>query len=220
MQSVTHAGRSPSDTTGLPPALGEVPFGVLRPVDGRRAYAVPSPQFARLVRRGVLHKLATGYYAVVPEAERGRRWLPSTEAAAFGIAAADHGPSRVVLMGLSAARLHGAVPRALGVAVVAVPKQRPPLGLADREAEVVFVRRNTDGLDAERVRTDLGSALVTRIEQTVLDLAHRPELGGVPDEARAAARDLLPRCDPALLDELAVRQRRRASLARARASAA
>lgn len=214
------AHRSHADTTGLPSILGEVSFGVLRPVDGRRAYAVPSPQFARLVRRGVLHKLATGYYAVVPEAERGRGWLPSTEAAAYGIAAADHGPTKVVLMGLSAARLHGVVPRALGVAVVAAPKQRPPLRLADRDAEVVFVRRDTDGLDAERVRTDLGPALMTGIEQTVLDLAHRPELGGVPDEARAAVRVMLPRCDPGLLDELAARQRRRASLGRARAWAA
>ena len=32
--------------------------------------------------------------------------------------------------------------------------------------------------------TDLGRALVTSVKQTVLDVAHRPDLGGMPDEAR------------------------------------
>jgi hypothetical protein len=121
-----------------------------------------------------------------------------------------------MLMGLSAARLHGALPRGLAVAVVAVPKQRPVLHLLDRDARVIFVRRATDRLDAERVGTELGTALVTTIEQTVLDLAHRPELGEVPAEARAAAAALLPRADGALLAELAGEQRLRAALDRAR----
>ncbi len=53
-------------------------------------------------------------------------------------------------MGLSAARLHGAVSRALAVAVVAIEKNRPNVALADRDAYVVFVRRRTARLDAER----------------------------------------------------------------------
>ena len=65
------------------------------------------------------------------------------EAVAYGICAADYGADAVVLMGLSAARLHGAVPRALAVAVVAVGKNRPNLTLGDRDALVVFVRRET-----------------------------------------------------------------------------
>src|SRR5262245_46732293 len=146
--------------SGLPPRLARRPFGVLRPVDAVEVYANPAKHLARLADRGSLHKLATGYYAVVPPHSTDRAWLPGLEAGAYGIAAADYGHDGAVLMGLSAARLHGAVPRALDVAVVAVPKNRPTLMLADRDATVRFVRRDTDRLDAERVNTDLGAALV------------------------------------------------------------
>jgi len=201
---------------GLPAPLARVSFGVLRPMDAGGVYAHPRPEFRRLMLGGVLHRVATGYYAVVPPAAHDREWLPSLEAAAYGVAAADYGPEAVVLMGLSAARLHGVLPRALEVAVVAVPKQRPILVLADRPATVVFVRRSTDRLGAERVGTDLGTALVTTIEQTLLDLAHRPELGGVPDEARAAVSALWPGADERELDRIAADQRLRAALERAR----
>ena len=202
--------------SGLPPQLARRPFGVLRPVDAVDVYANPAKDLARLAERGSLHKLATGYYAVVPPHSTDRAWLPSVEAAAFGIAAADYGPNGAVLMGLSAARLHGAVPRALDVAVVAVPKNRPALLLGDRDATVRFVRRDTDRLDAERVNTDLGAALVTTVEQTLLDLAHRPHLGGVPAEANAAIRALWPRADPDHVGEIAGQQRLRSALDRAR----
>ena len=202
--------------SGLPPQLARRPFGVLRPVDAVDVYANPAKDLARLAERGSLHKLATGYYAVVPPHSTDRAWLPSVEAAAFGIAAADYGPNGAVLMGLSAARLHGAVPRALDVAVVAVPKNRPALLLGDRDATVRFVRRDTDRLDAERVNTDLGAALVTTVEQTLLDLVHRPHLGGVPAEANAAIRALWPRADPDHVGEIAGQQRLRSALDRAR----
>jgi predicted transcriptional regulator of viral defense system len=202
--------------SGLPPQLARRPFGVLRPADASAVYAHPPQEFARLADRGLLHKVATGYYAVVPPQSTDRDWLPSLEAVAYGIAAADYGPGAAVLMGLSAARLHGAVPRALTVSVVAVEKNRRNLALLDRSASVVFVRRDTSRLDAERLGTDLGGALVTTLEQTLLDLAHRPDVGAVPDEAQAAARALWPRADAAVLERLAGEQRLRAALRRAR----
>lgn len=202
--------------SGLPPALSRHSFRVVRPVDAASLYANASHEFARLADRGLLHKVATGYYALVPAGFTDRTWLPPLEAAAYGIAAADYGPD-AVLMGLSAARLHGAVPRAVAVAVVATPVNRRNVALVDREARVVFVRRDTSRLDAERLVTDLGRALVTTVEQTVLDLAHRPTLGGVPDEALAAVRALWVRADSSVLHELAGAQRLRAALARARA---
>jgi predicted transcriptional regulator of viral defense system len=55
--------------------------------------------------------------------------------------------------------------------------------------------------------TDLRAALVTGVEQTVLDLAHRPDLGGVLEEAHAAARALVARADADLIDRLARAQR-------------
>lgn len=201
--------------SGLPPELARRPFGVLRPVDAAGVYARPPQEFRRLAEHGLLRKLATGYYGIVPPHSTDRDWLPSLEAAAYGIAAADYGADAAVLMGLSAARVHGAIPRALSVAVVAVEKNRRDLDLVDRMARVVFVRRNTSRLDAERLGTELGAALVTTVEQTLLDLAHRPSTGGVPDEARAAVSALWPRANATRLEDLADEQRLRAALRRA-----
>ena len=77
-------------------------------------------------------------------------------------------------------------------------------------------RDDTSRLDAERLGTDLGGALVTTVEQTLLDLAHRPDVGSVPDEAHAAVRALWPRADASVLEQLAGEQRLRAALRRAR----
>jgi hypothetical protein len=158
--------------------------------------------------------LATGYYAVVPDDQIDRPWIPELESAALGIAAADQGVDAVALMGLSAARTHGAIPRALGVAVVAAAGHRTELRLADRDAVIVFVRRDVSTIDVERRATELGQGWVTTVEQTVLDLAARPDLGGLPREAHAAAHTLLPRTDRGLLEDLALAQRRRATLDR------
>ena len=92
-------GRAVRRARGLPPALARVPFGVLRPIDAEGVDAHPRPEFRRLVDGGVLHRVATGYYAVAPMSAYDRSWLPCLEAAAFGIAAADYGPGVVTLMG-------------------------------------------------------------------------------------------------------------------------
>jgi hypothetical protein len=103
-------------------------------------------------------------------------------------------------------------------AFVAVPRQHSPLQLADRPAATVtFVAREVDGLDAVLHPTDLGRALITTPEQTVLDLTKRPALGGMPDECRDATRVLLPRCDPERLEEIARAQRMVRTLGRLRA---
>jgi predicted transcriptional regulator of viral defense system len=179
-------------------------------------YAQPRGEVRRLERRGALHRLAHGYYVVVPQEYVGTDWMPALEAAAAGIATADFGPGNVVLMGISAARVHGAIPRALATAVVATPSQRNTITLADRDAKVRFVKRDTARLDAERMSTELGPVLVTTAEQTVLDLGRRPGLGDAEDEARDAVRILLTRTDPALLDNLAKAQRAQSSLRRVR----
>lgn len=109
-----------------------------------------------------------------------------------------------------------AIPRGVAVAVVAVDKNRPDIALADRPARVQFGRRDTARLDAERTQTDLGPALVTTVEQTLLDLAHRPGLGGIEDEARVAVRGLWPRADEDRLEGIAEQHRLKAALVRAR----
>lgn len=118
-----------------------------------------------------------------------------------------------MLTGLTAARVHRALPRAIGVGYVAVPTQRRPLRLADRDSQIRFVMRTVDELDAVAAITDLGQALVTTPEQTVLDLARlHPRSEDV--DGREAIEVLWPLCDPGRLGEIADRQRMKATYAR------
>lgn len=199
---------------GVPPKLLRRGLRVLRPRDANGTFAHPRPEFARLVRTGALHQLATGYYAAVPDDQINRSWLPEPEAAALGIAGSNDGADSVALMGLSAARVHGAIPRTLGVAVVATGRHRSAVHLRDRAATVLFVRRTVTTLDIQRHTTELGQGWVTTVEQTLLDLAARPTLGGLPTETHSAITALLPRMDLEILEELAKRQHRRATLDR------
>lgn len=202
-------------STVLPSDLWRAPLRTLRPKDLAHIYAQPRPEVARLVDRGVLHRVARGYYIIVAPDHIGRTWLPGLEAAAAGIASSIFGPDQAVVMGISAARMLGAVPRALATAIVAVPRQHRPIALTDRSAHVLFVRRDTEALDAERVTTPLGPALVTTPEQTVLDLARRPDLGNAEAEVRPAIEKLYRRSDSSRLAQLAADQRLGAALRRA-----
>lgn len=202
-------------STPLPTGLALAPMKTIRPIDAARHYAHPRSQLVRLNERGILHRLTDGYYVVVPQDMVGRGWMPGLETAAAGIASAIYGPDDIVVMGVSAARMHGALPRALATATVAVPQQHRPIALSDRTAIVRFVKRNTQGIDAERYDTELGPTLVTTPEQTVLDLAHRPDLGDAEIDVPAAVAALYERSDEDRLQTLATEQRRGASLKRA-----
>jgi predicted transcriptional regulator of viral defense system len=206
--------------TSLPAVLASAPLRTIHAEDAGAAYAFPGPELARLADRGLLQRVAHGYYVVVPQDMIGREWVPSLEAAAAGIASAIYGANHAVLMGISAARVLGAIPRALATAVVAVPDQHRPIRLKDRQSVVRFVKRDTDRLDAERIEMPPGPAIVTTPEQTLLDLAHRPQLGDAPDEVPAAIRMLYQRSDHQRLEALAADQRRKASLRRAESWAA
>lgn len=111
-------------------------------------------------------------------------------------------------MGVTAARLLAVVPRALGTSVIAVPRQRAPLDTV--VGRVVFVTRAVEQLDAQRVETELSTGLTTTAEQTLLDLADRPELGGLSrHEVVEAIQRLAEGVDWGLVGELAVVQRKR-----------
>jgi predicted transcriptional regulator of viral defense system len=199
----------------FPAVLAGAPLRTIRAEDAAGTYAFPGPELARLADRGLLRRVATGYYIVVPQDMIGREWTPNLEAAAAGIASAIYGPSHAVLMGISAARALGAIPRALATAIVAVPDQHRPIRFKDGQSVVRFVKRDTNRLDAERIETPLGSAIVTTPEQTLLDLAHRPQLGDAQDEVPAAIVTLYQRSDRQRLKDLATDQHLKASLRRA-----
>ena len=200
----------------LPVALARRPLAVLRPRDAADVYAHPRAEFARLAEQGLLRRVATGYYVRVPPERVGDAgWRPDLHATALGVAAADYGRDAVALMHLSAARMHRSLPREIALAVVAVPKQRPRLRLLGGAA--TFVRRDMPRLDVERVTTDLVESWVTTVEQTFIDLAARPELGGVDAATiQEALVSLGQRADWQLVDDLAAQQRHRAAVARAR----
>jgi predicted transcriptional regulator of viral defense system len=204
----------------LPAVLARVPLRTIRAQNAAATYAFPGPELARLADRGLLQRIANGYYIVVPQEMIGHEWTPNLEAAAAGIASAIYGPTDAILMGISAARALGAIPRALATAVVAVPQQHRPIRLKDGQSIVRFVKRDTDRLDAERIETPLGSALVTTPEQTLLDLAHRPQLGDAENEVPGAITTLYPRSDHHHLKALAADQRLLATLRRVESWAA
>ncbi|MDT7724323.1 MAG: hypothetical protein QOI21_899 [Actinomycetota bacterium] len=204
---------------GVPPELTRRTHRIFRPRDLAGIYAHPRAEVARLARTGAVRRLATGYYALVPQHRLGDpTWVPDLNAVAMGIGQADYGTDAVTLMGVSAARIHGAIPRGLAVAVIAVPKQRPTLRTGD--ALIVFTERDVSRLDVERTETELGSGWVTTPEQTALDLAVRPTLGGIDaSDAEEAVRALAQRMDWTVFEALAAAQHRPGALAATRATA-
>jgi len=193
--------------------LASLRRGVLRPRDAADIYTQPALQFRMLEADGVLLKIAHGYYALVPEASRGSNWRPEIESLALGIGQADYGVNRAILMHLSAARLQGAIPRATAVAVIAIPKRRPPLETSC--GRIVFVKRDIARLKRIKVKTEMEEGWATSKEQTALDLAGRPDLvEGMSYVAQEAARSLFFLCDKNKLDSIARDQRLRSALNR------
>jgi hypothetical protein len=167
-----------SNSLSIPEPLLRRSIRVVRPRDLDAAYANPSQEVQRLVTNGVLLELAHGYYAVPPSEWLGNRtWVPAIEAVALGIAAADHKPEQVAVVGISAARVLGFLPRALATAVVAVPVRRRPL--TTKVGQIHFWERRTEALETQVWRSELGQGRVSTTEQALLDLAGRPDRGGV-----------------------------------------
>jgi len=193
--------------------VGRAPMRTVRAADLAAVYAFPAPALAALARRGIVHRLAHGIYCAVPPEYAGDTWRPSLEAATAAIATTLYGDRVPILQGLTAARMHHALPRAIGAAYVAVPTQRRPMRLADRDGEVRFVIRTVANLDAVAMTTELGQALVTTPEQTVLDLA-RTDPRAEDLDTQEAINALLAECDPVALEAIAARQRMRATHAR------
>jgi len=200
----------------VPAKLWARPTMVLRPRDLADLYARPDLEVARLADHGVLRHVAHGYWVLPPiDQVENPDWRPEVETLALALAVADYGTRTTALTGPSAARHHGALPRALATATVAVPRQRPALDTA--YGRIVFVKRDTGRLDLARARTLLVVGYATTIEQTMLDIANRPGLGALPpDEAATAIRALAARADWAEVQRLAREQRAPAAYARAR----
>lgn len=192
-------------------ALAGMPMSSGRPAAFRTHFANPSQELKRLADTGAVVRLAHGVYLLAPLGAR-PGWRPELELAAMAWATATYGDRVPVLMGLGAARFHHAIPRALGVTVVALPVQHRPMTITG--GRVVFVARDVNAIHARTETTPLGEMLVTSVEQTLVDLVARPNLGGFPAEAMAAALHLRQRADLDLTRDLAKEQRRSAPVTR------
>lgn len=193
---------------GLPQELVRAEPAVVRPRDLTDQWAQPRKELHDLAQQGAVLRLAHGYYAVVPEAARGRQWIPSAEAAGLAIAQVDYGQDHAAAMGPSAARLLRHIPRALGAATIATSKQRPPLETV--AGRVQFVTRAVGSLDLQRTETELGQGWVTTPEQTLVDLVDRPGLGGLGEaDVLDAVVSLADVADLDLALDLAAAQRKR-----------
>jgi hypothetical protein len=178
------------------------------------AYAQPASQLHRLAEAGAIIKIARGYYAAIPVDKRKGDWLPSLETLTAGLATAIYGPGHGALWGLSAARVHGALPRALATGFALGPSQHRAIALTVRQGEVEFRKRDPERLELEYLNTELGPGLVTSIEQTILDLSVRA-FGDESEPRVEAVRNLMALANADRLHELANRVRGRAALARA-----
>jgi predicted transcriptional regulator of viral defense system len=182
--------------------IARAPMRTVRPVMLRSLYANPEKELVRLRTNGLVVKIAPGTYVAKPDTVAPREaWKPTFEEAAMAYATAAYGDQVPVLAGIGAARHWHAIPRAIGVTVIAVPEQHRPVSL-DTGGRIVFTRHEVAITGAMPVQVGLGVMRVTRIEQTLIDLVLRPELGGMPTEALAAAKVLVPRIDQERLTRL------------------
>lgn len=182
--------------------MAAAPMRAVRPIMLRGLYANPEKEVIRLRDRGVLTQIARGTYLVKPDTvPPDQEWRPGFEAVAMAYATAAYGDRVPVLVGVGAARFHHAIPRALAVTVVAVPAPHREVHL-DTGGRIVFTTTDTEQIDARAERTPLGAMLVATPEQTLIDLVARPNLGGVPEEAAVAARNLAMRTDAARVERI------------------
>lgn len=176
----------------------------------------PGPFSAEMLEAGVLDedpRPAAGARSVDPFSGDPVPWPPTVEAAAIAVASTIHGHGSAVLSGLSAARLLGIWLPPLDVAFVTVPSPQRALPLDDHPGGISFSQRPLENLALETRPTDLGPALVTCPEQTMLDLEHADRLHRNPF-TWSVIRRLGDTCDRELLDHLARTQRRRRTLDR------
>jgi len=169
----------------------------------RDVYADPEKELVRLNRQGRVVRIAPGTYVAKPDdVDPATPWRPNFEEAAMAYATGAYGSRVPVLYGLGAARFHHAIPRALGVTVIAVPQQHHAVTLTDG-GRVVFTTTATDKIDARQETGRLGKFLVATPEQTLLDLIARPALGGLPHAAAAALPMLASTVDRDRVERLA-----------------
>lgn len=110
-------------------------------------------------------------------------------------------------MGVSAARHWAAIPRAIGVATVAVPRRGYAPVTLEGGGLVKFIPRKMDALELVLERTGLGEGLVTTPEQTLFDLLGRMDRDGLGHEVAGAIENLTAQVKTDDFSEIVTRAR-------------
>ena len=141
---------------GVSSEFARLPMRTVRAATAADVYAHPRAELARLTNLGLLHRVVPGFYVAVADDRVGIAWMPGLEAAAAGVAVAAYSADETVVVGVSAARLHGAIPRALATAVVEVPTRHDSVGRSTGVGSVRCARHGTSGCGAHRYRVGSG----------------------------------------------------------------
>ena len=161
----------------------------------------------RLVEQGALFRLTHGVYTAPPDGSDGRKGKPPLEAAALALATARFGAREVALMGVSAARHWAAIPRAIGVTTVAVPRRGYAPITFEGGGIVKFIPREMHALELILEHTGLGHGLVTTPAQTLFDLLGRGDRDGLGREITSAIENLTAQVKPEGFAEIVERAR-------------
>ncbi|WP_353848677.1 type IV toxin-antitoxin system AbiEi family antitoxin domain-containing protein [Cellulomonas sp.] len=105
------------------------PLRTIRTADLVDTYAYPRPEIRELERRGLVHRLAHGIYCAIPPESDPMTWRPTLEAATAAVATALYGDRVPVLTGLTAARMHRALPARSASAMSPSPPDGAPFDL-------------------------------------------------------------------------------------------
>ena len=166
---------------------------MFRTRDTAGLYAHPRDELKRLTDRGLLVRLRPGLYAIVHPGEHGSTWRPELEATAGAVAAALCDVEATAVMGVSAARVHRCNPRTAhdgrrrsSRAACTDPARRPRC----RGIHLVPSATSPASTSSGR-RPPSGTSSSPPSSRPRSTWRARPDLGGAPDEARAAARLLV-----------------------------
>ncbi|MGY4643672.1 type IV toxin-antitoxin system AbiEi family antitoxin domain-containing protein [Cellulomonas sp. URHB0016] len=191
--------RMPNDRR-LREAIQRGPLGAIDASALANHYANPRKALADAAADGRLYRVARGIYMPRPRTAT-EQWKPTVESAAAAVGALTMAQP-TPLMGMTAARMHKALPRAISRAWVASPRTHRPMELSDGGLVSFVMRRNLDALDVEMMETELGPVQVTTIEQTIVDLMRALGLGGLESERREVVLALADQTHPGRLHRL------------------
>jgi len=170
--------------------------------------------FRDFARRGVVIRVARGSYVLVPEASRApdTKWRPPIESVALGLASVVHGRSNVALIGPSAARVHGCLPRPLQVGMASYPSTRTR-EVTTIVGTVQLFARPIEKMDVVRFESDFGAGMVTSVEMTMLDLVSGADKWSIErSDLGEALRLLAAKANWEIAEQVANRYRRATAL--------